>query len=46
MILFVDKIVSMKMIMNTINDANVLKIRFILFIDWFVIDDIEIKKID
>ncbi len=46
MILFVDKIVIMRMIMNTIDNANVLKIRVILFVDWFVIDDIEIKRVD
>jgi hypothetical protein len=44
MILFVDKIVIMKMI--TIDNINVLKIRVILFVDWFVIDDIVIMRID
>jgi hypothetical protein len=37
MILFVDEVVIMSMI--TIDDVDALKIRVILFIDWFVIDD-------
>jgi hypothetical protein len=44
MILSVDKVVIMNMI--TIDDVDVLKIRVIFFIDWFVIDDAIIKKID
>jgi putative protein kinase ArgK-like GTPase of G3E family len=46
MILFVDKIMIMSMIMNTIDDVDALKIHIVLFVDWFVINDIDIKKID
>jgi hypothetical protein len=44
MILFIDKVVIMSMI--TIDDVDVLKIRVILFVDWFVVDDIEVKSVD
>ncbi len=44
MILFVDKIVIENMI--TIRDVDVLKIRVILFVDWFVINNIKIKNVD
>jgi hypothetical protein len=42
MILFVDNI----MIMSTIDDVDILKIRVVLFVDWFVIDDIDIKRMN
>jgi hypothetical protein len=44
MILFVDEVLIMSVII--IDDVDVLKIRVILFIDWFVIDDVVIKRID
>jgi hypothetical protein len=44
MILSVDEVVIMSMI--TIDDVDALKIRVILFIDGFVIDDAAIKRVD